>query len=108
MQELIFFVENEGGDEDSIYNFRPSFGSPLKICNLLMNRCVIDEDAGFEIQDINYLDDFSDRTDSEKLLLQAYLTKSLWKRRRQGMCKIDIDKVDILLLMSHVLFLIVL
>ena len=56
-----------------------------------MNLCVIEEDAGFEIQDINYMDDFSDRIDSEKLLLQAYLTKSLWKRRPQGMCNIDTD-----------------
>ena len=56
-----------------------------------MNRCVIDEDSGFEIQDINYMDDFSNRTDSEKLLLEAYLTKWLWKRRPQGMCKIAND-----------------
>ena len=91
MQELIFFVEKNSADSKTIYDFRPSFGSPLKICNLFMNRCVIDEDSGFEIQDINYMDDFSDRTDSEKLLLQAYLTKWLWKRRPQGMCKIAKD-----------------
>ena len=91
MQELIFFVENDVADPDSIYDFRPCFGSHLKICNLFMNRFVIDEDSGFEIQDINYMDDFSDRTDSEKLLLQAYLTKFLGKRRPQGMCKIAND-----------------
>ena len=91
MQELIFVVEKNAADSNTIYDFRPSFGSPLKICNLFMNRCVIDEDSGFEIQDINYMDDFSDRTDSEKLLLQAYLTKWLWKRRPQGMCKIAKD-----------------
>ena len=101
MQELIFFVEKSGADPHPIFEFRPSFGSPLKMCNLFMNRCVIDEDSGFEIQDINYMDDFSDRTDSEKLLLQAYLTKFLWKRRPQGMCKIDIDKNDLPVLMYH-------
>ena len=95
MQELIFFVEKNAADSNTIYDFRPSFGSPLKICNLFMNRCVIDEDSGFEIQDINYMDDFSDRTDSEKILLRAYLTKWLGKRRPQGMCKIDTDKVVI-------------
>ena len=91
MQELIFFVEKNSADSKTIYDFRPSFGSPLKICNMFMNCCVIDEDSGFEIQDINYMDDFSNRTDSEKLLLEAYLTKWSWKRRPQGMCKIAND-----------------
>ena len=85
MQELIFFVENEISDPNCIYNYWPSFGSPLKMCNLFLNRCVIDEDAGFEIQDINYLTDFSDKTETEKRILKAYTSKFLWKRNMRGM-----------------------
>ena len=49
-----------------------------------MNRCVIDEDAGFEIQDINYLTDFSDKIETEKRILKAYTSKFLWNRNMRG------------------------
>ena len=58
MQELIVFLETP--DSSPKDNFKPHFGSPEKICNTFLNRCVIDEDAGFEIAYISYLNNFAE------------------------------------------------
>ena len=70
MQELIVFLETPEStpQEDS----QPHFGSPEKICNAFLNRCVIDEEASFEVQYISYLKNFAEVEDSVRLLLQKH------------------------------------